>query len=66
MDKFKEDWNGLQLLGFWKLVSLTIFQSSFFLHVAFDIMLGKKIVWHEAVIFSFASNFFADGKFHWE
>ena len=35
------------------------FQRSFFLPVTFDIVLVDKFIWHEAVILSFASNFFA-------
>lgn len=40
-------------MGFWKLVSLTVFRSSFLLFVTFHITLGQYIVGEEAVILSF-------------
>ena len=52
--------------GFWKLVSLTVFQRSFFLSVTFDIMFGGQIclTW-SALIMSFACYFLAYTYFHW-
>ena len=43
--------------GFCKLVSLTVFQSSFLLFVTFGTMLGKHICCYKAAIFSSTSNF---------
>ena len=40
MYKLKEDSNGLQC--FWRIISITVFQSSSLLFVTFDLMLGTQ------------------------
>ena len=43
--------------SFWKLVSLTVFQSLLMLLLLFDFCLGEKCVWHKAVILPLVNNF---------
>ena len=56
MDKLEEDWNRLSC-AFWKLVSLTVFQSSFLFLLCLILCLGGIFFWLEAMILPFTINF---------
>ena len=59
MDKLEElRLKQIEIVGFRKLLSLTVFQSSFLMYVTFDTCLGSLFVGQEAMILSFTSNFF--------
>ena len=62
MGKTEEDWNGLKQ-GFWKLFSLTVFQSWSLLLATSNIMLRRHICLG-SLILSFTCDFFAYFKFH--
>ena len=44
MDKPKKKLKRIEIVGFWQLVSLRVFQSIFLFFVMFDIMLQAKTV----------------------
>ena len=54
----------IESVGLWKIVSPTVFQSSFLLFLKFDITLGSVFFAQETAILSFTSNFFVNVKFH--
>ena len=59
MDKLKElRLKQIEIVGFRKLLSLTVFQSSFLMYVMLDTCLGSLFVGQEATILSFTSHFF--------
>ena len=61
MDKLEEDWNGLKVWIFEKLIVKRFFKVLF---VTFDIMLGSVFAAQETAILSLTSNFFVNVKFH--
>ena len=67
-DSDGQTWTGrlkrIESVGLWKIVSPTVFQSSFLLFLKFDITLGVVFVAQETAILSFTSNFFVNVKFH--
>ena len=65
--KRRHGWTNLKRIEMdWKLVSLTVFQSSFCLSAAFDIMLGGPICLTRSSGFVICKFFFlANPKFHW-
>ena len=66
VDSDGQSWRRLKRIesvGFWKIVSPTIFQSSFLLFLTFGIMLGSVFVAQETASLSF-TNFFVNVEFH--
>ena len=65
MDKLEEDWNGLQW-RFWKLMSLTVFQSSFVVcnRAWYWFDAWETNVWTEAVVLSITSFKVPMPRFH--
>ena len=56
----KKDWN----CGFWKRVSLSVFQSSFLFFVTIDMILGRHICFSQSCDLILTSSYFTNAEVH--
>ena len=62
LKNIKKDWN----CGFWKCVSLSVFQSSFLFFVTIDMILEGRICFSQSCDLILTSSFFANAEVHSE